>query len=197
MKKILISTFIFILIFSLNISTANASTKINYDLIYKETPILDFIYEESLDPQEDKDYQGLFLSPYTLIRTSYALQNKKIHLKPGYYLLKPATWAGYDFVLFKQKGKIKGVVPVYQKILINPEYTYRTPIKPEIPLYKKPFVFVQKIIAWPFKKVFKRRKPVLPPRSKFEAIEVDGNKYLEMKLYVEEYLYKILFKIES
>ena len=182
---------------------AAEDVRMNYELIYKETPVLDFMYEEGLDPEEDKDYEKYVISPYTLIRITDSLQNKKIHLKPGYYLVKPEKKDGYEFLVFKQKGRVAGVVPVYQKSLINPLLVYGPdPQKPKPPLYiripKKIFIDIPKaIITWPFKKIFKQKRIKTPPKAALESHVVHNGEYLDIWLYVDKYLYKVLFKIEN
>lgn len=172
--------------------------KMNYDLIYKETPVLDFMYEEGFDPEEDSDYNTYVISPYTLIRITDSLRNKKVFLRPGYYLVKPEKKDGYEFLVFKQKGRVAGVVPIYQKSIINPILVYNEPVKPKRPIYKKILVDTpKKIIAYPFKKIFKQKRVSAPPKSALESNVVGNGKYLDIWLYVDKYLYKVLFKIES
>ena len=176
--------------------------RINYDLLYKDTPVLDFMYEDGIDQEQDNDYNRYIVSPYTLIRITDTLRNKKILLKPGYYLVKPEKRDGYEFLLFKQNGKVAGIVPVYQKVLINPALVYHEPIKPKVPLYKaipkKIFIEIpKKIITLPFKKSWEQKKVLVPPKSALESKVVSNGNYLEIWLYVDTYLYKVLFKIEK
>jgi len=199
MKKFLLILLIIIsfLKFS-NLPCEAENLMFNYDLIYNDTPILDFMYENSLDKDQDNDYNGYIISPYTLIRITDVLRNKKVLLTPGYYLVKPKKRDGYEFLLFKQNGKVAGVVPVYQKLLIDPLLIYKEPPKPKVPLYKKIFIDTpKKIITWPFKQIFKQKTVPLPPKAALESKVVGEGKYLEIWLYVDKYLYKVLFKIEA
>ncbi len=185
-----------------NLSCMAESSRINYDLLYKDTPVLDFMYEDGIDQAQDSDYNRYVISPYTLIRITDTLRNKKVLLKPGYYLVKPAKCDGYEFLLFKQNGRVAGIIPVYQKVLIIPELVYKEPIKPKVPLYKaipeKIFIEIpKKIITLPFKKSFEQRKVLVPPKSALESKVVGNGNYLEIWLYVDKYLYKVLFKIEN
>jgi hypothetical protein len=119
-------------------------------------------------------------------------------LKPGYYLVKPENRDGYEILIFKQNGRVAGVIPVYQKVLINPFLVYKQPIKPKAPLYKKIFIETpKKIITLPFKKWYESKRVPLPPKSALESKVVGNGKYLEIWLYVDQYLYKVLFKIEN
>lgn len=177
-------------------SVAQQALRINYDLLYKETPVLDFMYDGGIDPKEDGDYNKFIVSPYTLIRISDTVRSKNILLTPGYYLVKPEKRNGYNFLLFKQNGRIAGVVPVYQKVLINPLLVYKEPPKPKIPLYKKILGMPMKLIKWPFKFIFRNKVTPLPPKSALEYKIVGDGKYMEMWLYVGTYLYKVLFLIQ-
>lgn len=174
---------------------------INYDLIYKETPILDFMYEEGLDPEQDGDYEKYIISPYTLIRITDTLRSKNTILKQGYYLVKPKNKDGYEFLLFKQNGRIAGIVPVYQKVRINPLLVYKEPPKSKSPPYKAipKKIFIEtpkKILSWPFRKWYNKRRVPLPPKSALDSKVVGNGRYLEIWLYIDSFLYKALLKIE-
>jgi len=199
MKKILLV--ILTLMSFLKFSTPSCEAenlRVNYDLIYKDTPVLNFMYENGIDPEQDNDYNRCIISPYTLIRITDTLINKKVLLKPGYYLVKPENRDGYEILIFKQNGRVAGVIPVYQKVLINPFLVYKQPVKPKEPLYKKIFIETpKKIITLPFKKWYESKKVPLPPKSALESKVVGNGKYLEIWLYVDQYLYKVLFKIEN
>lgn len=205
MKKILSLALFLIIILQVSATPCLAqNSRINYDLIYKETPVLDFMYESRVDPGENTDYDGYFLSPYVLIRITDTLINKKIVLKPGYYLVKAENKDGYNILTFKQNGRVAAVVPVYQRVTVNPLLVYPQPITPKVPLYKaipkKIFIDTPKaIISWPFKKLFanKKREIKLPPQSALESKVVENGKYYEIWLYVDKYLYKALFKIQN
>lgn len=205
MKKnfLLLTALIFFFMFSC-LPCGAENIRINYDLLYKDTPILDFMYEEGVDPKEDKDYEDYIISPYVLIRITDTLRSKKVFLRPGYYLVKPEKKDGYEFLVFKQKGRVAGVVPVYRKsFTVNPYLVYNEKkSKPELPLYKKipKTIFIdtpKKIISWPFKKMFKQKRIKVPSQSALESDVVGNGKYLDMGLYVNNYLYKVLFKIEN
>lgn len=203
MKKFLL--ILLILIVGLKYSSLSCraeNLRINYDLLYKDTPVLDFMYEDGIDQEQDNDYNRYVTSPYTLIRITDKLVNKKNVLKPGYYLVKPKKRDGYEFLLFKQNGRVAGIVPVYQKVLINPILVYHEPVKPKLPLYKaipkKIFIEIpKKIITRPFKKFWEQKRVLVPPKSALESKVVGNGQYLEIWLYVDTYLYKVLFKIEK
>jgi len=171
--------------------------ELDYDLLYKDMPVLDYMYETGYDEDESSDYEDYIISPYVLVRLPVKLKNKNITLNQGYYLVKPERKDGYRFVVFKQNGVVKGAVPVFQKVWVDPEVIFPPPPKPKHKWYVQPFVFVGGIIKWPFNKLMEHRKPLAPPRAKADfRVSEDGN-YYEMWLYVESSLYKMLFKLDK
>lgn len=187
----------FLVIICFFLASACCFGKINYDLLYGDTPVLDYIYESGEDPEEDRDYEDYIISPYTLVRLPVKLRNKNTLLTPGYYLVKPEKKDGYRFAVFKQNGKVIGVVPIYKKEWVNPAEEFPTPPKPQHKWYIKPFAGVWNMFKWPFKKLFKPRKPLIPSRAKVNFEQVGDGKYYDMLLYVEDSLYRMLFRIEK
>jgi hypothetical protein len=131
-------------------------------------------------------------------------------LEPGYYLAKPAKVDGFRVVIFKQNGRVIGVIPAYQKEKVNPEIIFPTPPKPQRGFVSGVFSNVLGIAGypfkiasgvWPFKNVIDKiknlRRPLAPPRAKAEFREEGNGKYYDMWLYVEDNLYKMLFKFEN
>lgn len=164
----------------------------NYFKIYNNLPDIkvEFIHNE--DPDEYYDYQKFHFSPYPLIRTSSDLYVKNLKIKPSYYLLTPREYKGKHAVLFKQKGKVKFVVPVYEKETIDPKAVYKEPPKPKTPWWKWSY----KWIPWVVKKVLRLDKyknhPAMP-KSLIEAYDLYGPFY-EIDLYYEDNLYKMIFR---
>ena len=197
MKKFTVIFIILALFLSLTgVSYCQELGKINYDLMYEDMPILDFMYEAGVDPEEPEDYEEYFISPYVLIRLPVKLRNQKTVLNPGYYLVKPEEKDGYNFAIFKQNGRVAGIVPIYKKYRVNPETIFPTPQKKEPKWYAKPFIMTKNIIKKPFKKIFKQQNLKIPPRAKAEFKFVD-DKYYDLGLYVESSLYKMLFRLEN
>jgi len=212
-KKIVIFiSIIFILILCPNnpSSAQFKNANINYDLLYNDMPILDFMYEDGVDLEEQEDYNEYIISPYTLVRVTEKLINKKNTLNPGYYLVKPNKKDGYNFLLFKQNGKIAAIVPVYQKIADDTIITSTAPPKPkpslpmrimllpknafiDAPLWVLKFSYNN---IWPFTKLPRYKKVPLPPEARLEYKTADEGKYIELWLSVEGYVHKALFKTE-
>ncbi|OGI03081.1 MAG: hypothetical protein A2104_06335 [Candidatus Melainabacteria bacterium GWF2_32_7] len=193
MKKILFLTFLS-LIFLLNSASIIAAEKISYDSIYNNLPVLtDIYYDHNEDPDEIVDYKDYIQSPYPLMRISVKLSCKDVKIGPGYYLITAKNRSNYDFVMFKQNGKIAALIPIYEKQLINPETVYPKAQQPKKSIIRKIGSGIKKVIARPFKRY---KKPLPAPRYYITSSMVDSGKYFEINLYQEQYLYKMLFKVE-
>ncbi len=176
----------------------HAFGKPRYDRIYEDMPILDHMYETRLDPEESDDYEKYTVSPYVLVRLPVKLRNKKTVFNQGYYLAKPEKRSGFNFVIFKQNGKVVGCVPVYKKYRVDPAENFPEPEKPKTKWYALPFVMTWNVIKWPFKKLLgNKKRPLRPPRAKAEFELAEDGKYYDMGLYVEDRLYKMLFILEK
>ena len=179
----------------------NATPQTVYDQIFNNLPIIDISYENNEDPLEDAEYNIYFIkSPYPLVRISSILRTRDKTIPPGYYLLTPRTQNGLSFVLFKENGKVFAIVPVYEKEKIDPLKVYPQPVKskPKHPILGWPFRAVKAVCAKIFNKTIgKHEKPPEPPKYDLKSKTVDGGKYFEMDLYFEDYLYKLLLKVEK
>lgn len=102
---------------------------LDYPKIYKnlETIKVNFIHDE--DPDEYYDTQKIHFSPYPLIRLTHRLYVKNNVIEPGFYLLTPREYDGKKCVLFKEAGKVKHVVPVFEYKKIDPDKEYQKPPK--------------------------------------------------------------------
>jgi len=98
------------------------STK-NYVKIYNDLAPADFSYIHNMDPEQYYDMKDATWSPYPLLRLNSAIFFKNITIEPGYYLLTPREHKGKWFLLFKQNGLVKYIVPVYERG-ITPEFFY-------------------------------------------------------------------------
>ncbi len=118
MKKFLI---IFILVFTVgNIVFAK-----DYAEIYSKLPGIKVEYIEGEDPDEYYDVKELSFSPYPLLRITRPMYVLDLTIQPGFYLLTPREYNGQKVILFKDNGKVKYVVPVfeYESVFVEKEYT--------------------------------------------------------------------------
>ncbi|MEI7473355.1 MAG: hypothetical protein WCK67_01120 [bacterium] len=166
-----------------------------YKKIYDDLPILDINYLNNEDPDETMEYyRSIIYSPYPLIRISNVLNCRTIKLAVGEYLLKPSNYNSYDFVMFKQNGKLIGLVPVFKKQFVGRELVARKEVKKNYTKRQKRMLLVKKVLKFPFMPILKPK-----PFNKF-AIEVSyspAKEYMIMDFYFKDTLYKMLFKLDK
>ncbi|GBF23501.1 hypothetical protein tpqmel_0905, partial [Candidatus Gastranaerophilus sp. (ex Termes propinquus)] len=92
----------------------------DYEKIYEELQNANFEYVFGIDPWQSEDYTKYIFSPYPLLRTSVYFRLKEILIPPGYYLLTPREREGKDWVLFKESGRVRFIVPVFKTELVEP-----------------------------------------------------------------------------
>jgi len=148
----------------------------NYAKAYenlKDTKV-EFIHDE--DPDEYYETQKVYFSPYPLMRLTQPLYMKKQTIQPGFYLLTPRDYAGQRCVLFKQGGKIKHIIPVWQYKTVIPEFEYNKP----------PKRWWQIRDRYVFQTQYYERK--------IHTKDVYGGEFYEIDLYYMDGLSKMLFK---
>ena len=92
----------------------NKPTK-NYSQIYRDLKVPDFSYLHNIDPEQYYDMKDTSWSVYPLLRLISPIYFKNITIEPGYYLLTPREHDGEWFILFKQNGIVKHIIPVYER----------------------------------------------------------------------------------
>ncbi len=109
----------------------------NYAEIYNNLKEPDFSYLHNIDPEQYYDMKDATWSPYPLIRLNSPIYFKNITVEPGYYLLTPREHEGDWFILFKQNGIVKYIIPVYNRDY-TPEMFYDEHIpKPKLTTAQK------------------------------------------------------------
>ena len=183
MKKIVV-WLIFILF--LNILPTFADDDL--DALYEAAePFSSKLYND-IDPFEDEDSIKYAWSPYPLFRTSAYLYFKDFKIEPGYYILTPRTLQGKDYVLFKQSGKVKFIIPAAKK---EPTplnfYDANTP--------KMKLTKWQKFTSGVRKKFYDTAKDSMRSTPPSCLVNVDAEvKYIILTLYYGEDKYTVLFK---
>ncbi len=87
----------------------------DYDALYDEAKPYQSKLFNDVDPFQDEDTIRYAWSPYPLFRTSAFLYFKDFTIEPGYYTLTPRKLGEKDYILFKQNGKVKFIIPVVKK----------------------------------------------------------------------------------
>lgn len=156
---------------------------------YYNLEVPTFSYVHGIDPGEYYDNKPYTWSPYPLFRLSSALYFKTITIPPSYYALTPTTYQGRDYVLFKEYGRVKYIIPAYKKDFV-PEGFYDSHLpKPKMKLGQK---INKSIMTWIGKhsKNSQRREM---PKSYIEVNDLD-NKFVSVVLYYGPYMYSMIFR---
>ncbi len=180
MKKLLIIIFILFL--------SSAVYAEDYDALYNAAePFGSKLYND-IDPFEDEDAIKYAYSPYPLFRTSTTLYFKDYTIDAGYYSLVPRKLKGEYYVLFKQGGKVKFIIPIAKK-----EATPLNFYNANLPKIKQ--TKMQKAAGAIRKKFYNISKDSMkmePPKS---LIHVDVEvKYIIIIFYYGEDKFTLLFR---
>lgn len=164
----------------------------DYDAIYENLVEPDFDYIFGLDPYQADEYTKYIYSPYPLFRSGVNLIFKTKFIPKGYYLLTPREKNGQTYVLFKENGKIKYVIPVYKEdVVLETFYDDKLP-KEVLNAYQKASKKSMNFIGrtWGHKN---RRTPIPQAYIEFN----DRGNYWDMILYYGMKKYYLLFKKED
>jgi len=164
----------------------------DWKAIYEELKPVDFEYIFGIDPWQTEDYTKYVMSPYPLLRTSVPFRFKDTVIPPGYYLLTPREQNGKDYVLFKESGRVKYIVPAYDTRLV-PALFYEQ----HVPTRKKTWWegVCEKTSNF-IGRTFKKSMRTEPPKSYIDVNDRD-NTYWEVILYYGLKSYHILFEKEG
>ncbi len=156
--------------------------------IYRSLSVPDFSYQHDVDPDQYYDIQNTTWSPYPLLRLNSALYFKNLVIEPGYYLLTPRKKADKWYLLFKEAGKVKYIIPVYERGY-TPESFYDENIpKPELTAGQK----VRNAVT-NFAGLFKSSKRPKEKRSYLEVNDLHNN-FLQLILYWGDFKYYTIYR---
>ncbi len=163
--------------------------EIDIEEMYRIMPVPEFKYVHNIDPGEYQDTMYSTWSPYPLFRLTAPLFFKTVKIDPGYYLLTPREHDGDWFMLFKEAGKVKYIVPCYKKEMVPMDF-YKNNL-PQIKMTK-----VQQIREKALKFVGKhfdssKRKPI--PDTYLEASDLDNN-FISIIVYWGNYRYYLVLR---
>lgn len=167
--------------------TKTKATK-NYTQIYNDLEIPTFSYLHDIDPEQYYDMKDTSWSVYPLFRLNSPLYFKSIIIEPGYYLLTPREHNGNWFMLFKQNGIVKYIIPVYER-----DYTPETFYDNHIP--KPKYTRAQKIHMGflDFIGNFKSTKRKTPIQSYLEVNDLE-NYFVSIIIYYGSHKYSTIFR---
>ncbi|MDD3435720.1 MAG: hypothetical protein PHC64_01055 [Candidatus Gastranaerophilales bacterium] len=184
MKKIIIT--ILLIFFCSSVSFAYET---DYRQLYINMEVPTFSYVHGIDPGQYYDNKDATYSVYPLFRLTSPIYFKTITVQPGYYALTPVMHKGEPYLLFKDNGIVKYIVPVYKKELV-PEGFYETHLpKPKLTFMQKMSKNFYGFIGKHFKRA--KRKPKI--QSYIEVNDLD-NKFVSIIIYFGNYRYYTLFR---
>lgn len=165
------------------------SEDIDIEKMYRDIPVPDFKYVHNIDPGEYQDTMYSTWSPYPLFRLTAPLFFKTVAIEPGYYLLTPREHNGEWYILFKEAGKVKYIIPCYKKEIVPMDF-YKNNL-PQVKLTK-----IQLIREKTLKLVGKhvnssKRKPI--PDTYLEASDLDNN-FISVIVYWGNYRYYLVLR---
>ena len=164
------------------------NNKDNIPEIYRSLEVPTHKYVHDLDPEEFVDTQNAAWSPYSLFRLTAPLYFKTIAIKPGYYLLTPREHAGNWYMLFKENGKIKHIIPIYNKEIVPLDF-----YKDNLPEEKTTWSQRQHLKLLKFVGKFKSSQRPEMPKTYLEAEDLDDN-FIVIKLYWGDYIYHMVLR---
>ncbi len=156
---------------------------------YRKMPVPDFKYVHDIDPEEYQDTMYSTWSPYPLFRLTAPLYFKTTVINSGYYLLTPREHEGKWYILFKEAGRVKYIVPCYKREMV-PMNFYKNNL-PQIKLTRP-----QKIREIALKWVGEhfdssKRKPI--PDTFLDATDLD-NSFISIIVYWGNYRYYFVLR---
>lgn len=156
---------------------------------YREMPVPDFKYMHDIDPGEYQDTMNSTWSPYPLFRLTAPLYFKTIAIEPGYYLLTPREHDGKWFILFKEAGRVKYIVPCYKQDVVPLDF-YKNNL-PQVKMTKVQLIR-EKTLRLVGKSV-KSSKRRVTPDTYLEASDLDNN-FISLIVYWGDFKYYFVLR---
>ena len=160
----------------------------NYAQIYNELEVPTFSYLHDIDPDQYYDMKDTAWSIYPLFRLNSPIYFKSVTIEPGYYLITPREHKDKWYILFKQNGVVKHIIPVYERDY-TPEMFYDEHIpKPKLTKAQKIHMGVLDFIG-----NFKSTKRKTPVQTYLEVNDLE-NYFLSIVIYYGSHKYSTLFR---
>lgn len=160
----------------------------NYSEIYNGLEVPDFSYLHNIDPEQYYDMKDTTWSIYPLFRLNSPIYFKTITIEPGYYLLTPREQDGKWYMLFKQNGVVKYIIPVYERDY-TPEMFYDKHIpKPKLTTAQKIHMGFLDFIG-----KFKSTKRKSPIQTYLEVNDLE-NYFVSIVVYYGTHKYSTIFR---
>ena len=161
----------------------------NYYKIYEDMQPADFSYQHGVDPEQYYDMEHTTWSPYPLFRLNSALIFKNITIEPGYYLLTPRKHKDSWYMLFKDNGKVRYIIPIYERDYV-PEMFYENNLpKEKLTFSQKAHINLLNFVG----KIAPSSKRKEAPKTYLEINDIDKN-FVQIVVYWGDFRYYTLFK---
>ena len=181
--------FLLILFFIILGAKVSFAFEPDYRQIYMDLEVPAFSYVHSIDPGQYYDSKAASYSIYPLFRLCSPIYFKTVTIVPGYYDLTPREYKDKEYLLFKENGLVKYIIPVYKKEIV-PQGFYETHLPqprftPMQKMSKKFYTFIGKH--------FKSAKRQPPVKCYLEVQDLD-NKFVAIIVYFGDYRYYTIFR---
>jgi len=183
MKRILSTLFCIIL--GLSVSAKD----VDYEQIYRDLPVPTHSYVHGIDPGEAYDMRNTAWSPYPLFRLTAPLFFKTTMIEPGYYLLTPREHDGKWYMLFKVQGKIKYIIPIYERDITPVGFYEENLPQPKLTWSQKKHLNFLKFVGERFDKSM--REPI--PQTYLEIYDLDNN-FISLVVYWGNHRYYMVLR---
>ncbi len=169
---------------------AFSAEKETYAEIYEKLEPADFEYIFGIDPYQAEDYTKYMYSPYPLFRVGVPFIFKGTEIKPGYYILTPRKKDGKTYVLFKEQGRVKYLIPVYETDLVNPLFYDQYIPEKKKGFWEKRIKGASDFIG----RLFPKKTQRMPaPKAYIDVNDIEGEFY-QVILYYGEQKYYMIFR---
>ena len=92
--------------------------EIDVEQMYRDMPVPEFKYVHSIDSRRVSRHIKFNMVTVSAFQINLPLYFKSIAIEPGYYLLTPREHKGAWYILFKQAGRVRYIVPCYKKEMV-------------------------------------------------------------------------------
>ncbi|MCR5265569.1 MAG: hypothetical protein K6E29_03135 [Cyanobacteria bacterium RUI128] len=164
----------------------------DYEQMYRDMKVPEFSFIHGVDPDQYYDMKDTTWSPYPLFRLNSPLYFKTMTIEPGYYLLTPRKYKDDWYILFKESGTVKYIVPAISREFTPANY-YRNNL-PELDMKKSQRWQIKFLNAWGKYVRKSKRRPAI--QTNVELTDLDNN-FLLLDLYYGEHKYSCIFRIEK
>ena len=179
----------FITLFLLSFGLTACAEQTDYEQIYRDLPVPTHSYVHGIDPGEPYDIKNTTWSPYPLLRLTSPIFFKSIMIEPGYYLLTPREHDGKWYMLFKEQGTIKYIVPIYERGITPMNFYKENLPEPKLTFTQRVHINTLNFVGKRIKK--SKRKPA--PQIYLVMFDLDNN-FVSMIVYWGEHKYYMIFR---